>query len=158
MFLAELNGLLLWGVILQGILSSTCWHDNLFDILQQMDFKPSQADPDIWMKLSKDGTQYCWGITRGCKSGRERFARSRIRKLYEGDSCPSTAQSWWREHQRTPRQKPILQGKARCMRWTLGGLKTTWRVKDTHVIRPNRPNRIQPWDPIPETKGLTLYG
>ena len=24
-----------------------CWHDKLFDILQQMDFKPSKADPDI---------------------------------------------------------------------------------------------------------------
>ena len=23
-----------------------------------MDFKPSKADPDIWMKLSKDGTHY----------------------------------------------------------------------------------------------------
>ena len=35
-----------------------CWHDKCFDILQQMDFKPSKADPDIWMKLSKDGTHY----------------------------------------------------------------------------------------------------
>ena len=23
-----------------------------------MDFKPSRVDPDIWMKLSMDGTQY----------------------------------------------------------------------------------------------------
>ena len=29
-----------------------------FDILHQMDFKPSEADPDIWMKLSKDATHY----------------------------------------------------------------------------------------------------
>ena len=27
-----------------------CWHDKLFDILHQIDFKPSKADPDIWMK------------------------------------------------------------------------------------------------------------
>ena len=31
-----------------------CWHDKLFDILHQMGFKPSKADPDIWMKSSKD--------------------------------------------------------------------------------------------------------
>ena len=24
-----------------------CWNDKNFDILQQMDFKPSKADPDI---------------------------------------------------------------------------------------------------------------
>ena len=35
-----------------------CWHDKLFDILQQMNFKPSKADPDIWMRSSKDGTHY----------------------------------------------------------------------------------------------------
>ena len=35
---------------------SSCWHDKLFDILQRMDFKPSKADPDIWMRSSKDGT------------------------------------------------------------------------------------------------------
>ena len=35
-----------------------CWHDKCFDILQQMDLKPSKADPDIWMKLSKDGMHY----------------------------------------------------------------------------------------------------
>ena len=35
-----------------------CWHDKLLHILQQMDFKPSRAEPDIWMKLSKDGTHY----------------------------------------------------------------------------------------------------
>ena len=33
-------------------------NDNLFDILQQMDFKPFKADPDIWMRSSKDGTHY----------------------------------------------------------------------------------------------------
>ena len=35
-----------------------CWHDRLFDILQQMDFKPSKADPDTWVRSSKDGTHY----------------------------------------------------------------------------------------------------
>ena len=35
-----------------------CWHGKLFDILHQMDFKPSRADPDIWMKSSKDGSHY----------------------------------------------------------------------------------------------------
>ena len=32
-----------------------CGHDKLIDILHQMGFKPSKADPDIWMKSSKDG-------------------------------------------------------------------------------------------------------
>ena len=35
-----------------------CWHDNLLDILHQMGFKPSKADPDIWMKSSKDDNHY----------------------------------------------------------------------------------------------------
>ena len=35
-----------------------CWHDKLFDILHHMDFKPSKADPDIWMKSSIDGSHY----------------------------------------------------------------------------------------------------
>ena len=30
----------------------------VFDILQEMHFKPSKADPDIWVRSSKDGTQY----------------------------------------------------------------------------------------------------
>ena len=33
------------------------WHDRLFrlfDVLSDMGFKPSKADPDIWMRLSKD--------------------------------------------------------------------------------------------------------
>ena len=34
------------------------WHHKHFDILQQMNFKPSRADPDIWMRTSKDGTHY----------------------------------------------------------------------------------------------------
>ena len=35
-----------------------CWHDKLFDILHQICFKPSRADPDIWMKSSKDDNHY----------------------------------------------------------------------------------------------------
>ena len=34
------------------------WHDKLFDILHQMGFKLSKADPDIWMKSSKDDNHY----------------------------------------------------------------------------------------------------
>ena len=35
-----------------------CWHDKFFGILHHMGFKPSRADPDIWMKSSKDGSHY----------------------------------------------------------------------------------------------------
>ena len=35
-----------------------CSHDKLFDILHQIGFKPSKADPDIWMKSSKDDNHY----------------------------------------------------------------------------------------------------
>ena len=35
-----------------------CWHDKHFGILQQIDFKPFIADPDICMILSTDGTHY----------------------------------------------------------------------------------------------------
>ena len=35
-----------------------CWHDKFFDILHHMGFKPSRADPDIWMKSSKDASHY----------------------------------------------------------------------------------------------------
>ena len=38
--------------------SGACWHDKVFDILQQMDFKPSKTDPVVWMRASKDGTHY----------------------------------------------------------------------------------------------------
>ena len=37
-----------------------CWHDKFFDILHDMGFKPSKADPDIWMKSSKDGSHYVY--------------------------------------------------------------------------------------------------
>ena len=35
-----------------------CWLDKLFDILHQIHFKPSKADPDKWMKSTKDGNHY----------------------------------------------------------------------------------------------------
>ena len=37
-----------------------CWHDKFFDIHHDMSFKPSKADPDIWMKPSK----FSWVIVR----------------------------------------------------------------------------------------------
>ena len=44
----------LYGTRIRG----ACWHDKLFDILHQMGFKLSKADPDIWMNSSKDGNHY----------------------------------------------------------------------------------------------------
>ena len=34
------------------------WHDRLFDILQELKFKPSKADPDVWMRSEPGGTCY----------------------------------------------------------------------------------------------------
>ena len=34
------------------------WHDRLFDILQELRFKPSMADPDVWMRPEPGGTCY----------------------------------------------------------------------------------------------------
>ena len=34
------------------------WHDKFFEILHQMNFKPSRTDPNTWMKYSKDGSHY----------------------------------------------------------------------------------------------------
>ena len=34
------------------------WHDRLFDILQELRFKPSKADPDVWMRPEQGGTSY----------------------------------------------------------------------------------------------------
>ena len=31
------------------------WHDRLFDILQELKFKPSKADPDVWMRPEPEG-------------------------------------------------------------------------------------------------------
>ena len=56
----ELQGHLL---IMVEALYGTCsggarWHDRLFDILQELDFKPSKADPDVWMRPEPGGTCY----------------------------------------------------------------------------------------------------
>ena len=34
------------------------WHDRLFDLLQELKFKPSKADPDAWMRPEPGGTCY----------------------------------------------------------------------------------------------------
>ena len=34
------------------------WHDRLLDILQELKFKPSKADPDVWMRAEPGGTYY----------------------------------------------------------------------------------------------------
>ena len=34
------------------------WHDRLFDILQELKFKLSKADPDVWMRPEPGGTCY----------------------------------------------------------------------------------------------------
>ena len=56
----ELQGHLL---IMIKALYGTCsggamWHDRLFDILQELKFKPSKADPDAWMRPEPGGTCY----------------------------------------------------------------------------------------------------
>ena len=70
MFLADPNNLELWGADgehnlqaltrekLYTVSGPECWHDNYFETLHQMGFKPSRADPDTWMKYSKDGSHY----------------------------------------------------------------------------------------------------
>ena len=72
MFLAEPNNLELWGADaghaynlqaltrekLYTVGGPECWHDKFFEILHQMGFKTSRADPDTWMKYSKDGSHY----------------------------------------------------------------------------------------------------
>ena len=70
MFLAEPNNLELWGADaghdynlqaptrekLCTVGGPECWHDKFFETLHQMGFTPSRADPDPWMKYSKDGS------------------------------------------------------------------------------------------------------
>ena len=56
----ELQGHLL---IMVKALYGTCsggarWDDRLFDILQELKFKPSKADPDVWMRPEPGGTCY----------------------------------------------------------------------------------------------------
>ena len=70
MFLADPNNLELWGADgehnLQGLTREKlynvsgpeCWHDKPFETLHQMGFKPSRAEPDMWMKYSRDGSHY----------------------------------------------------------------------------------------------------
>ena len=70
MFLAEPNNLELWGADGEHNLQTLtrkklytmggpeCWHDKFFETLHQMDFKPSRADPDTWIKYPKDGSHY----------------------------------------------------------------------------------------------------
>ena len=40
------------------VLGGARWHDRLFDILQELKFKPSKADPDVWMRPEPGGTCY----------------------------------------------------------------------------------------------------
>ena len=72
MFLTEPNNLELWGADaghaynLQALTrekfytvgSPEYWYDKFFEILHQMNFKPSRTDPNTWMKYSKDGSHY----------------------------------------------------------------------------------------------------
>ena len=70
MFLAVPNNLELWGADgehnlqaftrekLYTVGGPECWHDKIFESLHQLGFKPSRADPDAWMKYSKDGSHY----------------------------------------------------------------------------------------------------
>ena len=76
-FLSQLNDLEMWGADvgpefkeLQGHLlimikalhgthsGGARWHDRLFDIFQELKFKPSKADPDVWMRPEPGGTCY----------------------------------------------------------------------------------------------------
>ena len=93
-FLAELNGLDLWGtdvgnaylesytkekvafiagpefgeyeghtmIVIKaqyGLKSSgKCWHDKLHDVLRDLNFSPSRAEPDIWMRDAGDHYEY----------------------------------------------------------------------------------------------------
>ena len=76
-FLSQLNDLEIWGAAvgpefkeLQGHLlimikalhgthtGAARWHDRLFDIFQELKFKPSKADPDVWMRPEPGGTCY----------------------------------------------------------------------------------------------------
>ena len=44
---------------LYGLRSSGArWHDRLAEVLREMSFAPCRAEPDIWMRPSKDATKY----------------------------------------------------------------------------------------------------
>ena len=38
--------------------SGRCWHDRLFEVLKDMGFQPSRAEPDIWMRRQDDHYEY----------------------------------------------------------------------------------------------------
>ena len=56
----ELQGLLL--IMIKALYGTRFggarWHDRLFDILQELKFKPSKADLDVWMRPEPGGTCY----------------------------------------------------------------------------------------------------
>ncbi|KAL7576899.1 hypothetical protein ACA910_006663 [Epithemia clementina (nom. ined.)] len=54
----ELKGhILIMYKALHGLkFSGARWHDRLFDVLSEMGFSPSKADPDIWLKKAPDGS------------------------------------------------------------------------------------------------------
>ncbi|KAL7564900.1 hypothetical protein ACA910_009389 [Epithemia clementina (nom. ined.)] len=56
----ELEGhILIMHKALYGLKSSGArWHDRLFDVLSEIGFSPSKADPDIWLKKAPDGSFY----------------------------------------------------------------------------------------------------
>ena len=72
MFLAEPTNLELWGADaghaynFQALTREKlytrggpeCWHHKFFEILHQMGFKPSRADPHTWIKYPIDGSHY----------------------------------------------------------------------------------------------------
>ena len=72
MFLTTPNNLELWGADaghaynpqaltrekFYTVGSPEYWHDKFFEILHQMNFKPSRTDPNTWMKYSKDDSHY----------------------------------------------------------------------------------------------------
>lgn len=39
-------------------MSGKCWHDRLFDVLSDMGFHPSRAEPDIWLRAQEDHYEY----------------------------------------------------------------------------------------------------
>ena len=79
---------------------------NLFDIRQQTDFKPSKADPDKWMKLSKDGTYYEYIAVYVddlaiCMQDLKHFVIPSKRVQTQAERCwPNQLPSWMWIHQR----------------------------------------------------------
>ena len=44
--------------LVQDLFWGARWHDRLFDILEELKFKPSKTDPDVWMRPEPGGTCY----------------------------------------------------------------------------------------------------